>query len=278
MLTFEQQKELKMMELEMQMKIEIKKLEMQKELKQMDFAQQKELKRMDHDFYCEKINKNSQMCSNEVDDRHDKYLDFELHESFAFNISYGIRSPANGIEYASIVKDTVKKYSEPFTIVKNNKATEEFAVHITKVSDMISEIESMFEHNDDIDVSNVKFDSMSERTKFISDIVTRSNNRFIESAYVENHTFHDKIYYVKPENNRVIHSNGVDYEISCYCCNYRGMLDSPAFECRYNINKSATGGDFSNSNVYIVCAACNSSMGNTYTIEEHKVNLSLETC
>ena len=256
------------------------------------FEQQKDLKQMDQDFYREENNKNRQMYSNKVSDRYNKYLDFELYgspacqiissKSFACNISYRVFSSTNSIEYESIVNDTVDKYSEPTTIVKNNKAIEEFAVPITKAKDMISEIESLLSNND---VSNVNFDPLYERIEVIPEIATRDNDRFIETTYakalaiqdsVKNHTFRNKRSYLRPENKRSIHSNGVDEVISCYCCGYRDMLDSPKFERGHNIPKSS-GGDVSDSNIYIICSLCNRGMSNNFTIEEYKVKLYLES-
>jgi len=291
----ENQKEIENKKAEIENKkaeIENKKVEMQKELKQMDIEQQKELKQMDQDFYREENNKNRQMYSNKVADRYNKYLDFELYgspacqiissKSFACNISYRVFSSTNSIEYESIVKDTVDKYSEPTTIVKNNKAIEEFAVPITKAKDMISEIESLLSNND---VSNVNFDPIYERIEVIPEIATRDNDRFIETTYakalaiqdsVKNHTFRNKRSYLRPENKRGIHSNGVDEVVSCYCCGYRDILDSPKFERGHNIPKSA-GGDVSDSNIYIICSLCNRGMSNNFTIEEYKVKLYLES-
>ena len=270
-------------------KLEDRKLESTERIESNKIANKLQMQKNDHEFFQIENNKNRKMYSRK---HHNKYLDFELYgtpssqivtcDSFARNVMFSIYCSTNDVKYFPKVQELVNNVHETVPVVENNKVVNKPAVHISKAQGLLDEINSFLNTSK---VSNVDFSSIKERISVIPEIAIHDDveKRFIPSTYCKKLAAQD-VYkferyqlahcYLRPENRaeKFYNNSRLDNKVSCFCCGYRGILSSNEFQRGHNIPKSK-GGDWSNSNIYIICNTCNNVMSNKYTVEEYKAML-----
>jgi len=281
--------ELEVLKLEEARKLQDRKIESTERIESNKIANKLQMQKNDHEFFQIENNKNRKMYSRK---HYNKYLDFELYgtpssqivtcDSFARNVMFSIYCSTNDVKYFPKVQELVNNVHETVPVVENDKIVNKPAVHISKAQGLLDEINSFLDKSK---VSNVDFSSIKERISIIPEIAVHDDveKRFMPSTYCKKLAAQD-VYkferyqlahcYLRPENRAETFYNNsrLDNKVSCFCCGYRGILSSKEFQRGHNIPKSK-GGDWSNSNIYIICNTCNEAMSNKYTVEEYKAML-----
>ncbi len=278
-------KELKIAKREREMaeQTRLKELEMELavELQQSNHQHAKELKKMEMAFIEKENNKNRKMYLSSG--RFNKYLDLQVYgspakqyitnDSLVDVLGFSVYNALGDISKDRLcaITDEVDSASEEIPIVEEGATKEVRAVPITKLPEVVHQLSD--ERTKDT------LHEFASRVETISSIATRDEHRYIATEYERKRGAQEpklskaknKIEYIRSINNLHMNQSG-EWVVECYCCRQTMNLKSGGCHRSHDIPQSE-GGDWSKDNIYLCCATCNQTMGNSLTVHEYKATL-----
>lgn len=260
------------------------------ELKKMDIDLAKYLKDRDieqsnkrMEFEREENNKNRLLTM--MTSKYNRYLDLEAYGTNSFQfitgdslkrvIGFNMFDQTNKInkEHIECVSNAIDQACVEHAAYKGDTMVSIDGIDASKVSNIIDEVSKHTSHSLDKVLQQVDAITIAPKNEYIR-VKMPTIEECISKQDCERYgSPKAKAHYVRAINN--IRMDNDNLIIDCYCCSNPIRLDASETHRCHNIPKSK-GGDWSKSNIYLCCATCNQSMGDTKSVQEFKVELYLK--